>query len=221
MTNTYSRTLLAGVGTPSVREALDDARQLLSSLNGSSISSEVIEALDHRLELRQVFLEVAETPQHRNEPEKARQPWTDGLPLLAKLGKTHALAQPVDESFSVKLQRKLASTMPPRPIVQLSFDDALGHFTRLFRDGEQMIDVLHFHDTQSLQVCSGFLSLHQISQADCLDICLYLPSEEATALGLRSNAAANLPLQRNGVPWHYEHPPDPGRRLLYHHPPSK
>jgi hypothetical protein len=153
VTNTYNRTLLASVKTAAIREALQDARNLLTSLRGSSVSIELIEALDSRLELRQIFLDVAETPQHRNDPEKARKPWTSGLPVLAKLGKTHALAQPVDDAFSVKLQRKLASTMPPRPIVQLSFDDALGHFTRLFRDGEQMIDVLKFHDTQSLQVC--------------------------------------------------------------------
>lgn len=140
------------MATTSIREALQDARDLLSSLRGSSISNELLEALHSRLELRQIFLNVAETPQHRNDPEKARKPWSDGLPVLAQLNKTHGLGQPVEEAFSAKLQRKLASTMPPRPIVQLSFNDALGHFTRLFQDGEQMIDVLHFHDTQSLQV---------------------------------------------------------------------
>ncbi|KAK0386522.1 hypothetical protein NLU13_6357 [Sarocladium strictum] len=152
VTNTYNRTLLASVPISAIREVLQDARRLLSSLRGSSVSLELIEALDNRLELRQIFLDVAETPNHRNDPENARRPWTNGLPILAKLGVTHKLAQPVTEAFSVKLQRKLASTMPPRPIVQLSFQDALGHFTRLFQDGEQMIDVLNFHDTQSLQM---------------------------------------------------------------------
>lgn len=152
MTNTYNRTLLANIEDGAIREALIDARSLLDTLKGSSISDELIEALDSRLELRQTFLDVAETPQHRNEPAKARSPWTLGLPILARLRETHELAKPIDESFSEKLQRKLASTMPPRPIVQLNFEDALGHFTRLFKDGEQMIDVLNFHDTQSLQV---------------------------------------------------------------------
>jgi N-alpha-acetyltransferase 35, NatC auxiliary subunit len=147
--------LLANIEDVAIREALADARNLLNTLRGSSISDGLINALDSRLELRQTFLDVADTPQYRNELAKARSPWTHGIPILARLRDTHKLAKAIDESFSEKLQRKLASTMPPRPIVQLSFEDALGHFTRLFKDGEQMIDVLNFHDTQSLQVsCS-------------------------------------------------------------------
>lgn len=131
---------------------MEDAQHLLLSLQGPSISQELIEALHQRLELRRVLLDVVECPQYRKQPELARRPWLEALAVTSKLKSSHGLAVPVVESFSAKLQRKLASTMPPRPIVQLEFGDAVYHLTRLLEDGSKMVDVLDFHDTQSLQV---------------------------------------------------------------------
>lgn len=45
--------------------------------------------------------------------------------------------------------------MPPRPIVQLGFDDAFGHLTRLFADGSEVIGVLDYVDSQCLLVRAG------------------------------------------------------------------
>jgi hypothetical protein len=45
--------------------------------------------------------------------------------------------------------------MPPRPIVELGFDDALGHLKRLFNDGVEVIDVLRYTDSQCLMVWSS------------------------------------------------------------------
>jgi hypothetical protein len=82
-------------------------------------------------------------------------PWKEGISILSLLKETHHLGKPVDDSFSAKLQRKLASTVPPRPIVQLSFEDAFGHLSRLFKDGLEVIGVLDYTDPQCLQVCSA------------------------------------------------------------------
>ncbi|PHH90179.1 hypothetical protein CDD83_4338 [Cordyceps sp. RAO-2017] len=41
--------------------------------------------------------------------------------------------------------------MPPRPIVQLSFDDAFGHLSRLCKDGSEVVGVLDYTDSQCLQ----------------------------------------------------------------------
>jgi hypothetical protein len=97
-------------------------------------------------------LSATECPQFVAQPDLARQPWEAALALLPTIKATHHLARSVDESFSVKLQRKLASTVPPRPIVKLGFDNAFGHLHRLFKDGCELINVLSYTDSQCLQV---------------------------------------------------------------------
>ena len=42
--------------------------------------------------------------------------------------------------------------MPPRPIVELGFDDAFGHLSRLFADGLEVISILDYVDSQCILV---------------------------------------------------------------------
>ncbi|KAH6960879.1 Mak10 subunit, NatC N-terminal acetyltransferase-domain-containing protein [Fusarium avenaceum] len=149
VTNTYNRTLLAEIQPQAIHQTIQEARDLLSR-QSNEISDEIREALDQRLQLRSVFLEATECPKHVKEPNVARKPWLDGLEILPRIKSSHDLGRPIDDAFSAKLQRKLASTMPPRPIVQLDFDDAFVHLTRLFEDGAQLIDVLNYTDSQCL-----------------------------------------------------------------------
>jgi hypothetical protein len=130
---------------------LRDAVAALKSQQ-DSIPDNLVEALLSRLELRRIFLDAVECPKHMKEPNLAKKPWREGLELLPNLNKTHTLAVPVNEAFSATLQRRLASTMPPRPIVQLEFDVAFGHLKGLFEDGLELIDVLNYTDSQSLLV---------------------------------------------------------------------
>ncbi|KAF4123844.1 N-alpha-acetyltransferase 35, NatC auxiliary subunit [Geosmithia morbida] len=150
VTNTYNRSLLSSVSTASIRHAIADAVDLLQRERTPIGNDDIVEALSNRLILRDIFLSAAECPQYVDDPDTARKPWTAGIALLPAIQRTHALGKPVDESFSVKLQRKLASTVPPRPIVQLSFDDAFGHLSRLFQDGQDVITVLNYTNTQCL-----------------------------------------------------------------------
>ncbi|KAL5083399.1 hypothetical protein Trisim1_001503 [Trichoderma cf. simile WF8] len=149
VTNTYNRTLLASLPTDAIRDVIIEAIAALKSQRGS-ISDDLVDALLLRLELRHIFLDAVECPKHMKEPDMAKKPWKEGLTILPALKKSHSLASPVDEAFSAKLQRKLASTMPPRPIVQLDFDVAFGHLKSLFEDGLELIDVLHYTDSQCL-----------------------------------------------------------------------
>ncbi|GAB0135995.1 hypothetical protein EsDP_00004314 [Epichloe bromicola] len=149
--NTYNRTLLTGFPSKEVQDVLSRAVELVLSLKGSSIPDDMADALVSRLDLRSVFLTATESPQHMKEPSKAKAPWDKALQILPRLGSTHSLASAVDDAFSMKLQRKLASTVPPRPIVQLNFDDAFGHLSRLFKDGSEVIGVLEYTDSQCLQ----------------------------------------------------------------------
>ncbi|RCI17235.1 hypothetical protein L249_2444 [Ophiocordyceps polyrhachis-furcata BCC 54312] len=150
VTNTYNRTLLSSIPTDAIRQVLTEAQDLLESLR-NSIGSSVADALISRLTLRRLFLAAAESPQHIRDRERARQPWTAALSLLPSIASTHSLGKPVAEAFSVKLQRKLASTMPPRPIVELGFDEAFRHLSRLFEDSCEVIGALEYTNSRCLQ----------------------------------------------------------------------
>lgn len=152
VTNTYNRHLLANIETAEIQQAIAEARNRLDSLK--TVDDEIKMALDRRLELRRHFLDATECAEHMDDLELARKPWKDALTILQEIKSTHPLGKAVDAAFSTKLQRKLASTMPPRPIVKLSFEDAFGHLSRLFKDGSELIDVLRYKDSQCLQVGS-------------------------------------------------------------------
>lgn len=133
-----------------MRQALADARGVLAA-HRELAGDDVVDALAARLDFRRAFLAAAECPQHVKDPERATSPWRDGLALLAKISSSHGRAKSVKEAFSAKLQRKLASTMPPRPIVELGFRDAVGHLQRLFEDGLEVVGALDYTDSQCLQ----------------------------------------------------------------------
>ncbi|KAK2600103.1 N-alpha-acetyltransferase, non-catalitic subunit [Conoideocrella luteorostrata] len=149
--NTYNRTLLTGIPSDAIQDVIIHAVELVLTLKGSSISDDVAHALISRLDLRSVFLTATESPQYMKEPLKARESWDKAVKILSQIKSTNPLGTAVDDAFSNKLQRKLASTMPPRPIVQLKFDDAFGHLSRLFKDGSEVIGVLEYTDSQCLQ----------------------------------------------------------------------
>lgn len=143
---------MANLATSAVRSVLNDAKELIHTQRGT-VPDDVLDALAVRLELRLVLLDAAECPKHMREPELARGPWKKAIAILPDIKSTHSLAKPVEDAFSAKLQKNLASTMPPRPIVEIGFDDAFGHLTHLVQDGLELIGVLEYTDSQCLMVC--------------------------------------------------------------------
>ncbi len=158
VTNTYHRSLLDSIDRDEIRDIIQDARATVHGLK-SKWSAETALALDSRLELRYAFLRATELTELRSHPEALKTPWIQMKAILENVKATHNLATPVPDSFSTKLQRQLASTMPPRPIVQLSFDDACSHWTRLYEDGAEVNDVLKYMDPQALLVKPPWSSL--------------------------------------------------------------
>ncbi|KAF7587158.1 hypothetical protein BBP40_007666 [Aspergillus hancockii] len=51
-----------------------------------------------------------------------------------------------------KIQRKLASTVPPRPMVKINFEDALAHLKRLCKDAIDLLEVLDYCGPHNLKV---------------------------------------------------------------------
>lgn len=156
--------MLDNVSTYSIRHVIADSIAFLESRDflkpidfpESALKHprrEVADALISRLKLRDIILSAVECSQHVDNLDLARKPWDEGLTLLPTIKSTHALADSCDSAFSAKLQRKLASTIPPRPIVQLGFDDAFRHLSRMFQDGQEVVKILDTTNSQCLLVC--------------------------------------------------------------------
>jgi hypothetical protein len=118
------------------------------------MTEELKSALKCRLEFRETFLRTVEEADSRTSMENIKKHWHELGSLLPDLRSSANLAQPVSASFSAKLQRKLASTVPPRPIVDLKWEAAFDHLERLCRDGSVAAEVLRYYDSHSLMVSS-------------------------------------------------------------------
>ncbi|KAK7920981.1 hypothetical protein PG985_009003 [Apiospora marii] len=132
VTNTYDRNFLSHIEMAEVIALLQATRAELREFS-NDVPKDLAMALDLRLELHSL-----------------KMPWIQMKELMKHFKKQHELAKPVPEAFSTKMQRRLASTMPPRPIVHLSFDDTYTHFEQMFQDGRDAMDVLKYVDPQSL-----------------------------------------------------------------------
>ncbi|KAF7713634.1 Uncharacterized protein PECH_006258 [Penicillium ucsense] len=140
VTQLYNRNLLSGIDSSHFYRLLDQAIDWVE--NQDTIRSDFKDAIRSRLCLRREFLasvdqdlEILET--HSTESFKLC------LNHLASVADTVTLGKPVPEAFSLKLQRKLASTVPPRPIVHIKQEDALEQMRRLCQDAidmQQMLD---------------------------------------------------------------------------------
>ena len=151
MTNTYHRSLLENISHNEIRDEILAARALLQTIN-HKVSDEICHAISFRLEFRTAFLRAIELSEVRGEPESLKLPWKQMKMVWEQIQQKHDLGTPVPEAFSTKIQRRLASTVPPRPIVQLSFDETHAHFSRLINDAIEVLDVLYYTNSQSLMV---------------------------------------------------------------------
>lgn len=148
------------VETDSVLSCILDALLLLKDLR-KSLPEGVAEALETRLELRLKFLKAMAASQVTSNVDGIKAAWSEANSALKDLrGCLDVPTTLVEESFDARIQQKLASTMPPRPIVNLSRDDALGHLGRLFENNLQTVDVIEYSDPESVLVsCWPFFGL--------------------------------------------------------------
>ncbi|EGZ69947.1 Mak10-domain-containing protein [Neurospora tetrasperma FGSC 2509] len=149
VTNTYRRNLMDHIDRYEIRDEILSAKHTLHELR-AEIGTDITQALSFRLELRSAFLRALELIEDRGSPDSLQIPWCQMHSVWEAILKLPGLAKEVPEAFSTKLQRKLASSMPPRPIVTLSFDEAAKHFKKLCSDAIDAIKILDYHDSQSL-----------------------------------------------------------------------
>jgi hypothetical protein len=152
--HTFNRSLLDNVTHEAILQLLDETTELLSG--SDEIQQEIKDALRSRLQFRSKFLRVVEVAASRMSPG-VKVMWTELQSSLPQIISSANVGKPVPESFSVKVQRKLASTVPPRPIVTVSQDRAFEHLERLCGDAAAAVDVFEDHDSHSLFVCANIL----------------------------------------------------------------
>ncbi|KAI9823326.1 MAG: hypothetical protein M1832_002550 [Thelocarpon impressellum] len=146
VTQLYNRNLLTRTSNEELQKLIEAALSWLGM--NVDISSQVKAGLEQRLRFREAFLfALASDPTCS---QKANLHWDECLALLPRINESHTSGKEVSQSFSVKVQRKLASTVPPRPIVELGFEDAHAHLTRLCQDSKDALRVLDYQGSNNL-----------------------------------------------------------------------
>jgi hypothetical protein len=151
------------------------------------------DALACRLDFRETFLRTAEVADSRTSMEDIQKNWAELLGLLPFLKVSTNLGKKFPASFSVKLQRKLASTVPPRPIVHVSWEATCGQLERLCKDGAVAAEVLKYYDSHSLMVCCIPLLLMKTNEI--ADFRLFISGTQTTAFNLYQDITTALYLR--------------------------
>ena len=152
VSNVYHRNLLSEFDVAKIHHIIKEALNYVSKL--TNISIVLRDALVIRLELRNYFLSAVQFDEIIDDH---RVPWWDRcLRTIPALPKTASLGMRVDASFSIKIQRRLASTVPPRPMVNISFDEAFEQLTRLCQNGKDAYRILDYRGGVNLMVGALF-----------------------------------------------------------------
>lgn len=110
------------------------------------------ESLDHysalvdRLDFR---IDVLELLRHASLGTPASGAVDRLLPLIANMRSTRSLERPLEGAFSIKIQRRVASSVPPRPMVASPSDEAFAfieHFVKQTTAALEMLNVTNATD---------------------------------------------------------------------------
>ena len=141
VTNLYNRHLLSSFKTTHFESLLCSAVDWITDQE-VSIPKPLITAIVVRLNFRKVFLQAVNFDADVISQQKQNNLWDECAKALPELLESRKYGVAVDNAFSSKIQRRLASTVPPRPIVNINFDDAYTHIEKLCKDGKDVARVL-------------------------------------------------------------------------------
>ena len=151
MTQLYNRQLLSEFDVEEIITLLAEALTWLEGQR-SLISEDIINALILRLRFREAFFEAVAVDLDVI-LDRSTERWEQCSAMLPLLTASKRIGKPVEEAFSVKIQRRLASTVPPRSMVNVSFEEVIRHLTRLCRDGKDVVQCLQYNGSNELLVC--------------------------------------------------------------------
>jgi len=122
VTHLFGRELLPKVDDNAAVRHLDGA---IRSLSDTPLPADVREALQARLQFRRSYLTSLSGEEDR---------WAVLKRILNQLDHGHHLSHPVPDAFSDKVQRQLATSTPPRPMLVSSWKDACQQWTKMLED---------------------------------------------------------------------------------------
>ena len=115
------------------------------------MTESLVDALLSRLKFRKALMNAVVMNVDIDELAQVRS-WALCLELLPTLSKTKDVGVAVESSFSAKIQRRLASSVPPRPVVDISFGDASTFLSSLCQYGMEAYRILDFHGSNNKEV---------------------------------------------------------------------
>lgn len=151
VTQLYNRSLLTPFDMEHFQKLIDEAVSWIDQQ--ASIDKKLRDAIQCRLIFRRDFLAAVEQDIGVMET-RSTEHFASCLNQLPALKESFGRGTPVPEAFSLKIQRKLASTLPPRPMVDVSPDDALAHLTRLCEDAIDLKETIDYRGSYNLGVSS-------------------------------------------------------------------
>ena len=149
VSNLYNRNLLTNFETDQIVVLLHEAMKFTEQQ--TKLDEALRRAIVARLMLRQQILRAMELELILDKDNRI-QLWKKCTDLLPEIRQTQRLGTPVKEAFSVKTQRKLTSSVPPRPMVEITFEDAHEFLSNLCRDAADVYHVLDYHGCSNLLV---------------------------------------------------------------------
>ncbi|KAI5306498.1 nicotinamide n-methyltransferase [Ascosphaera pollenicola] len=153
----FNRKLLSDIHTAEIVALVDEALSWLErqtpttndSASTQSLTQTQIDAITSRLLFRRNFLialdEDLNVLRSRDTScfEESRERLNEILLSVSDEKKREAISKPVPESFSTKFQRGLASTVPPKPIVDtISMETAVHFLRQLCTDAIDVVELL-------------------------------------------------------------------------------
>ena len=120
------------------------------------LSEDLKNALIIRLEFRKAITEAVSLEDETLDQGKTVI-WRTCSSHLPGLSQTAHLGTPVAVAFSAKIQRRLASSVPPRPVVDISFNDAMVFLESLCHHAEAAYRVLKCTSASQAIVCFPFI----------------------------------------------------------------
>ncbi|KAN0075154.1 Mak10 subunit, NatC N(alpha)-terminal acetyltransferase domain containing protein [Elaphomyces granulatus] len=142
----FNRSLLSVFDLDHFYPVLDRAVTWLSEQEGK-IDVALQQALVDRLEFRRNFLVAL-----GQDVVVMKEPFKACLAHVLRIEKSIPLGEPVPDAFSLKIQRRLASTMPPRPMVNISAAAAMDHLRRFCQDAIDTQEILDYNGPYNLRV---------------------------------------------------------------------
>ncbi|KAI4253463.1 MAG: hypothetical protein LQ352_003678 [Teloschistes flavicans] len=147
VSNLYNRNFLTHFNEVDIRKLLDEALEYTE--RQASIEEVTRYAISTRLNLRRRMLDAVASDLDLSKNAQS-QKWMQCLELLPKLHGSHHVAKAVKEAFTIKIQRRMASSVPPRPMVEIDFEDAHTFLKHLCRDAADVYNVIEYHGSSNI-----------------------------------------------------------------------